>query len=63
MECPVVKGVYTIAMTTRGETQQWCPHCRRFHKISGEPGEPEDAGSSESPDEGRMVKRTERGRE
>jgi hypothetical protein len=59
MECPVVKGVYTIAMTTHGETRQWCPSCKVFHATSGEPMKQVDAGSDIN--EGRMVKRPERG--
>jgi len=59
MECPVVKGVYTIAMTTQGDTHQWCPNCKVFHTPSGEPTKHVDAVSDIN--EGRMVKRPDRG--
>ena len=57
MECPVVKGVYTIAMTSHGEVRHWCPNCRDWHEIYGESTTPVATGSEEKSDEGRMVRR------
>jgi hypothetical protein len=50
MECPIVKGVYTIAMTSHGEVRQWCPNCRDWHGIYGKPTKPGETGSEEKSD-------------
>ena len=60
MECPVTKGVYTMAMTRHGEVRQWCPNCRDWHGIYGESITPGKTGSEEKTDEGIMAKRTQR---
>ena len=54
MECPIVKSVYTIAMTISGETRQWCPNCQDWHESSEKSAKPGDASSAEKIDEGRL---------
>jgi hypothetical protein len=53
MECPVVKGLYTIAMTVSGATRQWCPNCQDWHESSEKSTKPREVSSAEKIEERR----------